>query len=216
MVGKPKKIAKTRTVRSRLPVHAVHLRTAHSAVRAVLTASVSVPQFLASVVPLSREDRLLLIDQALVLLDHNYVHLPLKQAMHAVDPIQRLKLLRHRIDQEPFASETAFHQEMLRIFISVRDLHTNYLLPGAYASRTAFLPFLVEAFFENNQRKYLVTNLIGSPGDAAFVRGVEVLKWNGIPIDRAVELNADRHAASPSRRKVFVIRSASAITARSC
>ncbi len=189
---KPKSAAR----RSQLPAIAKNLRSAHSAVRSIFTASVSVPQFLQSVTPLTRKQRLLLIDQALVLLDHNYAHLPLKQAMHAVNPVQRLKLLRHRIDHESYASESAFHQEMLRIFVSVRDLHTNYLLPASYASRTAFLPFLVEEFIESGTRRYLVTNLIGDPVEASFVRGVEVLKWNGIPIERAVELNADRHAGS--------------------
>jgi hypothetical protein len=191
-----KKKPQSASRRSRLPAFAANLRSAHLAVRSIFTAAVSVPQFLESVTPLTRKQRLLLVDQALILLDHNYAHLPLKQAMHAVDPIQRLKLLRHRIDHESFASEAAFHQEMLRIFVSVRDLHTNYLLPAAYANRTAFLPFLVEEFFESRKRRYLVTNLFGNPVEATFVQGVEVLKWNGIPIERAVELNADRHAGS--------------------
>jgi hypothetical protein len=39
---------------------------------------------------LSRSARLRIVEQALLLLNMNYVHLPLKRAMHAVDPIQRL------------------------------------------------------------------------------------------------------------------------------
>jgi hypothetical protein len=46
---------------------------------------------------LSRKDRLRIVEQALLLLNMNYVHLPLKRAMHAVDPIQRLKLMRFRL-----------------------------------------------------------------------------------------------------------------------
>ena len=42
---------------------------------------------------LSRKDRLRIVEQALLLLNMNYVHLPLKRAMHAVDPIQRLSSL---------------------------------------------------------------------------------------------------------------------------
>ena len=38
---------------------------------------------------LSRKDRLRIVDQALLLLEMNYVHLPLKRAMHAIDPIRR-------------------------------------------------------------------------------------------------------------------------------
>src|SRR5438874_5340299 len=44
---------------------------------------------------LSREDRLLLVEQALLLLDNCYVHRPLKEAMHAVRPVQRLRSEEH-------------------------------------------------------------------------------------------------------------------------
>ena len=191
-----KSVARSASVKKTVSQFTRHFKSAHASVRSAFSAAISIPEFLASVTPLTRKQRLALIDQAMVLLDDNYVHLPLKQAMHAIDPLQRLKLLRHRIDHEAFASESAFHQEMLKIFVSLRDLHTNYTLPNPFSDRTAFLPFLVEEFFENKIRKYMVTQLIGNPADASFEVGVELLKWNGIPIDRAVELNADRYAGS--------------------
>jgi hypothetical protein len=43
---------------------------------------------------LSAAERQLVVDQALALIEHLYVHLPLKRAMHAVDPLQRLRLLK--------------------------------------------------------------------------------------------------------------------------
>ena len=43
-------------------------------------------------------DRQLLVDQAITLLDDAYVHLELKRAMHAVEPIQRLRLLRDQLE----------------------------------------------------------------------------------------------------------------------
>src|SRR5712692_11268381 len=61
---------------------------------------------------LSRKDRLRIVEQALLLLNMNYVHLPLKRAMHAVDPIQRLKLLRFRLlemKESEMPSEMQFH-----------------------------------------------------------------------------------------------------------
>ena len=54
--------------------------------------------------------------------------------MHAVDPVQRLRLLQQRLDGY---TERAFHNEMILIFIGLRDLHTNYILPEPYRSRTA-------------------------------------------------------------------------------
>ena len=82
---------------------------------------------------LSRLDRLRIVEQALLLLNMNYVHLPLKRAMHAIDPIQRLKLLRFRLlemKDSKLPSEMQFHQRMIEIFASTRDLHTMYLLPA--------------------------------------------------------------------------------------
>jgi hypothetical protein len=42
--------------------------------------------------------------------------------MHAVDPLQRLRLLRRRVSL--VANEISFHHEMTDIFTSLRDLHT--------------------------------------------------------------------------------------------
>src|SRR5215208_3978865 len=38
---------------------------------------------------LTLDDRRLIVGQALVLLEHNYVHLPVKAAMYSVNPVQR-------------------------------------------------------------------------------------------------------------------------------
>ncbi|MDX1541891.1 MAG: S41 family peptidase, partial [Geminicoccaceae bacterium] len=149
--------------------------------------------------PLLKADRLVLIDQALVLLEQNYVHLPLKQAMHAVRPVQRLKLLRQRTEamaDEDQGGAWSFHQEMLSIFTSVRDLHTNYILPDPFQRMTAFLPFLVEGFVEGGEWRYLVGHVVGGFDRPPFAQGVEITSWNGIRIERAVLLNADRFAGS--------------------
>ena len=173
---------------------------------------------------LSRRERLRIIDQALLLLEMNYVHLPLKRAMHAIDPIQRLKLLKFRLEsrgREPIAtpgrrtdrpaldvqSGMQFHRRMLEIFASLRDLHTLYLLPEPFKSHTAFLPLLIEQYFEKRGRKlvekFLLTRIVseflswklGREWDD-FQPGVEILFWNGIPIRRAIEMNGETQAGS--------------------
>jgi C-terminal processing protease CtpA/Prc len=158
-----------------------------------LGAVTSLPEFLATTGELSTAERAVLVDQALVLIEDLYVHLPLKRAMHAVDPVQRLKLLRFRLEQ---LSERRFHDELIRIFTGLRDLHTNYNLPQPYASKTAFLPFLIEEFFEGDERRYLVSKTFAGFSHPTFKPGVVVTHWNGMPIDRAVELNAEREAGS--------------------
>jgi Peptidase family S41 len=159
-----------------------------------LGATITLPEFLTRTSDLTLEERQRIVDQALVLIEQFYVHLPLKRAMHAVDPIQRLKLLRYRLHALP---ERRFHDEMISIFTELRDLHTNYLLPVPFAFMTASLPLLIGEFVEDDVRKYLVTSVIaGSIDDPHFERGVVITHWNGVPMDRAVELNADRQAGS--------------------
>src|SRR5262249_13637035 len=123
---------------------------------------------------LNAQERQQVIDAALRLLGELYVHLPLKRAMHAVDPLQRLRILRQRDDK----SCRAFHDEMLAIFHALRDLHTGYVLPSYYQQRTAFLPFLVEEYFEDRgpgsppERRYAVTKVCLGPPSGDFRPGV--------------------------------------------
>lgn len=159
----------------------------------VADGSSNLETFLKTAGSLTAAERLTLVNQAVQLLEGFYVHLPLKRAMHAVDPLQRLRLLRRRAGQ---LSETQFHAEMTSIFTSVRDLHTNYMLPAPYSGVVALLPFRVETYFEGAERRYIVTATSGPMPDPKFENGVIITHWNGIPIDRAVAAAADRHAGS--------------------
>ena len=166
----------------------------NSAADTNLAAMTTLQEFLTTTSDLTLEERQRIVDQALVLIEQVYVHLPLKRAMHAVDPVQRLKLLRYRLHT---LSERRFHDEMISIFMELRDLHTNYLLPAPFGYMTASLPLRIEEFFEDGERKYLVTDVsAGSIDGPHFERGVVITHWNGTPMDRAVELNADRQAGS--------------------
>jgi hypothetical protein len=129
----------------------------------------------------------------MAMIDGLYVHLPLKRAMHATDPLQRLRLLAQRL---PALSERQFHDELIDIFTDVRDLHTNYVLPAPFADKTAVLPFLVEEYIEKGRMRYLVTKVAQSVTAPGFEPGVTVTAWNGTAFDRAVEINADRQAGS--------------------
>src|SRR3954468_2735482 len=108
---------------------------------------------------LSRQERLRIVEQALLLMEMNYVHLPMKRAIHAIDPIQQLKLLRFQLAEwnEVLESTFDFHRRMLSIFGSTRDLHTMYLLPEPYRDCTAYLPFLIEQCFVRGSERFIVT-----------------------------------------------------------
>ena len=93
-------------------------------------------------------------------------------------------------------SQLSFHSEMIRIFDSMRDGHTNYYLPLPYRDIIAILPFLIEECFDGDQRKYIVSRLAAGLDHPTFKPGAEVLYWNGVPIEREIDLNADQHKGS--------------------
>ncbi|MFO0760349.1 MAG: S41 family peptidase [Byssovorax sp.] len=159
-----------------------------------MTSPEPLSSFLASATGrLSVEARAAIVEQAIVLVDQIYVHLPLKRAMFAIDPVQRLRLLRRRLDA---FGELAFHREMLAIFTELRDLHTSYLLPAPFRGNLAFLPFLVEPFFDAGACRYLASKVASSVDDPHFQAGVEITHMNGVPAARAAEIAAERQPGS--------------------
>lgn len=181
-------------------------------IRSQFAGTETLRMFLGTPGKLSSADRQLIIEQALILLEMFYVHMPFKRAMHAIDPVQQLRLIRYHHNQKAdagIADELQFHTQMTEVFTSLRDLHTNYLLPSPYGGRIAFLPFQIEEYYEtipgkspdNKVRKYLVSRVVPGFDHPTFKPGVEVLYWNGIPIDKAVEINADNQAGSNSEAR---------------
>ncbi len=174
-------------------------------------------EFNSTVGLLTLDDRRMIVEQAIFLMEHLYVHLPLKAAIHGVDPLQRLRVLRRRLDGPTLVSDKSsleidFHKEMLDIFISLRDGHTSYRLPKPFNNYYAVLPFLVESYVKEVQNQFVVTQ-VGFPDwlnvpanliqtlPPTFKKGVEITYWNGVPIQRAVEINANINSGSnPSAR----------------
>jgi hypothetical protein len=171
------------------------------------TAAVSLPEFLITheVGTLSVEDRRLIVQQALLLLEQNYALLGFKVARYGINPLQRLRLLQARLARpgSPEA-EVKFHAELVDIYNSLRDLHTRYTLPRPFNAAAAFLPFLLKEFTEDGRRRYLVGKRRAEDAELphrTFRFGVEVTQWNGVPIARAIERFAERiPGANPDAR----------------
>ncbi len=143
------------------------------------------------------EDRRLIVDEALLVLEGNYVHLPLKRAMYAIDPLQQLRLLRHRLDDmapDEMPREIEFHAEMMTIFNSLRDLHTGYRLPRPFSTKVAWLPFLIEEVAAGGGSEYILTKWVAGAWPDPRMREAIVTHWNGVPIATAVARNADLQA----------------------
>ncbi|MET0132508.1 MAG: S41 family peptidase [Kibdelosporangium sp.] len=156
----------------------------------------SLAEFTAAAGSLTLTQRKVLVEQAQVLFEQNYAHLPLKIAMHAVDPVQRLRVLRARLErvtEQTMGPEWLFHRELSATFHSVRDLHTNYLLPEPFASRFAYLPFQLE---RTGAGQHLVTRVFTGFTAPGFEPGAQITHWNGTPIARAVAVNGAQYAGS--------------------
>jgi C-terminal processing protease CtpA/Prc len=146
---------------------------------------------------LNGQQRELIVKQAIKLLQEFYVHLPSKRERYDARPLERLQDLQQKALQ--FKSDVPFHAEMMAIFTELRDMHTRYCPPAPYANAHAFLPFKVEACFEDGRRKYIVSRVVDGFVNATFRRGVEILSWNGVPIEQAAE-RAGGEGAAPSAK----------------
>ena len=184
-----------------------------------LGAAMSLPRFLDSAEAgrLTVAERRLIVQQALLLLEHNYALLPFKVARYGINPLQRLRLLQQRLGRPAGPGpEWRLHAELVDIFNSLRDLHTRYTLPQPFNGAAAFLPFLLKEFTEDDRRRYLVSRRqAGQPEleHGSFRFGVEVTHFNGVPIARAIDRFAERlPGANPEARharavQMFTVRS---------
>jgi hypothetical protein len=140
---------------------------------------------LARTMKLGRHKKSVIVDQAILLIDQFYAHLPFKRARYAADPVQKLRLLHARLDS---LTDLEFHQRMLRAFLQLRDAHTFYGLPAPYGGAFAFLPFEIDRFHGRaGHRRFVVTRVLEGFDHPQFGVNSEVVRWNGMPVERAIE-----------------------------
>jgi C-terminal processing protease CtpA/Prc len=166
----------------------------------------SLRDFLAAADAQSSSDdvRKRIVDQATELLKGIYAHLPLKREKYGIDPLEDLRRLRQQLPLP--GSDRPFHAELMKIFASLHDMHTIYMLPEPYASTHAWLPFKVEACTEDGQRKYIVSRVIDSFVHPTFRPGVEVKLWNGVPVEQAADLLGAQGANPDAQRALGLAR----------
>lgn len=165
--------------------------------RVQLSAAQKIPEFLAKIVPLSKEDMAQIVVQATCVLRDVYVHLPAKLFLYAAHPLRKLALLSEDIEArhaETAAYTLQFHQEMLGIFFELRDMHTGYYLPTPFGRAVAFLPFEIERLQEGGADRFVITHILNGFMHEHFQPGVEIKYWNGVPIGQAL---AERAYKSP-------------------
>lgn len=153
---------------------------------------------------LTGDERRQLIAGIQTVLDGVYAHLPLKRARYGFDPVQRLSILATQAEE---LTDDEFHGELADLVTRLRDAHTRYAGPSALASKVAALPFLVEMIGTPANPTYIVTK-VGAGLDPAFVPGVELEYWNGVPIDRAVQRHSDHEVGGrPDTQRAWAVQS---------
>ncbi len=125
------------------------------------------------------EEYLRITEQALLLMKDVYVNRPLKESLHAAEPVRRLELLKNELNRrkrslrrmkkkkgekhlllDDQAELFGVHYRLCEIFASVHDRHVGYSfsLPGlrqsgnSVGSGNAFLGFEIEVFYDHDER----------------------------------------------------------------
>jgi hypothetical protein len=130
----------------------------------------------------SIEDRKAILDQATLMFDHLYPHMPFKTELyHFTHPSDYLN--QNVLPNIDTLGETEFHAQMTSAFSLVRDAHTLYGLPSPFRRAVAFLPFQMRPHLVNKAGwRFVVTTIMNSQPDAGFGHayfgpGAEVVGW---------------------------------------
>ena len=166
----------------------------------------TLPDFLASAeqTKMSAADKATIVDQALLIFQNLYPHLPFKKQIYDfAHPVESLTQVRANLTSEmsgttPPIGETAFHSSVIMAFDFVVDAHTVYGLPPPYRGSVAFLPFLMRAYWDQNGfPRFVVTKMMkaqadGGFGHPTFVPGAEITHWNADPTEVYIENSLGR------------------------
>ncbi|MEM9854940.1 MAG: S41 family peptidase [Pseudomonadota bacterium] len=112
--------------------------------------------------------------QLMLGLKEYYCHLPQKMSAFGFDPIQQLDTLRN-------SDGRGFTRSMLRIINRLRDRHTTLRLAEPWTHMVAYVPFIIEQYFnERGWAEYVVSKHLFGFDEIPI--GARVTHWNGVPI----------------------------------
>ena len=141
--------------------------------------------------PLGFDERTKVLDQAALMLNHLYPHLPFKlEHFNFIHPVAYLEK-----NVRPFLktmAEVTFHGHVIAAFSLVRDAHTLYGLPSPFRGAVAFLPFQLRFYVQNNVRRYVVSKVMSGFKHETFQPGAEILRWSGFAVEAVVQALAGR------------------------
>jgi len=140
-----------------------------------------------------------------------YVHLPIKEKGYAINPVQELRLLEGANYDDD--NNMSFLRKLQRIFLKLNDRHTTMVMPKPWNDLVAFIPVVIERYYENNMPVYIVTKKLFGYENKEMEYGLRVTHWNGVEINKYIEVlsetsqGANRAAASKLTLSNLTIRS---------
>jgi hypothetical protein len=162
-------------------------------------------------VPLTAKERKYICTTLINTIKNYYVHLPIKEKGFAIDPVQELRLLEGASYDED--NNMSFLRKLQRIFLKLNDRHTTLVMPKPWSDLVAFIPVVIERYYENNMPVYIVTKKLFGYENKEMQYGLRITHWNGTEIDKYIEVlsetsqGANRSAASKLTLSSLTIRS---------
>ncbi len=150
-------------------------------------------------------EKVLVAEQAKLLLTDFYVHQEVKRERYGVDADAKSRIAKI-VAQAHEMPDEQFHTEILKIFLDLRDLHTNYSFPEPYACFTAYLPFqFLEIKDARGDRKIVVSKITQGESDSKIrfeeakvqqffeqiALGDALVTFDGIEIWKILDSHAD-------------------------
>ena len=125
------------------------------------------------------------VNDAVAVLTRVHVDADERRARRSRDPLNGLETLK---EEAADLDDPAFHLKLVEAVAGLWDPVTAYLAPLPSRERIAALPLrLVEARDERGEARIFVDAVDPWRVDARLSPGVEVLCWNGIPIEKVIE-----------------------------
>lgn len=161
-----------------------------------------------NLVPLSLEEKRRIITAISKVMrkinPHRFLHLNFLK----VDTVQSLRDLYHS-PTLPTLNNVQFHAKIRFIMQQMNDRHTFYVRPNPLCESAAILGFFVRKFYHppaanstSPTEPSFAVSFSSSQlnfGDATFVKGVELLKWNGVDVlDVVTKLGKNDMASNPA------------------
>ena len=139
-------------------------------------------------VPLSRDEKEVILSSAEFLIQNLYPHLTFKkQGFKFVPPVDPLKQARQA------TSETDFHAATLVAISDLVDAHTLYGLPQPYRGAAAFLPFELKVYRDQDRRPhFVVTRMMKTRDSFPFGVGAEITRWGDFSAEAYIENSRGR------------------------